>query len=34
MMGPGGMAFTAVIWIIAIALFLYARAMAQRGVLR
>ncbi len=34
MMGPGGMAFTAVIWIIAIALFLYARAMARRGVLR
>jgi hypothetical protein len=34
MMGPGEMAFTAVIWIVAIALFFYARAMAQRGVLR
>ena len=34
MMGAGGAAFTAVIWIIAIALFLYARAMAKRGVLR
>jgi hypothetical protein len=34
MMGAGGAAFTAVIWLIAIALFLYARAMAKRGVLR
>jgi hypothetical protein len=34
MMGGGGAAFTAVIWIIAIALFLYARAMAKRRVLR
>jgi len=34
MMGAGGAAFTAVIWVIAIALFLYARAMAKRGVLR
>jgi hypothetical protein len=33
-MGSGGAVFTVVIWIIAIALFLYARAMAARGVLR
>lgn len=33
-MGQAGVAFTAVIWVIAIALFLYARAMAKRGVLR
>jgi hypothetical protein len=34
MMGAGGAIFTAVIWLIAISLFFYARAMAQRGVLR
>jgi len=34
MLGAGGMAFTAVIWIIAFALFFYARRMAGRGVLR
>lgn len=34
MMGPGAMAFTAVIWIVAFSLFFYARAMANRGVLR
>ncbi len=33
-MGSGGAMFTVVIWIIAIALFFYARAMAARGVLR
>ena len=33
-MGSVGAMFTVVIWIIAIALFLYARAMAARGVLR
>jgi hypothetical protein len=33
-MGPGAVEVTAVIWIIAIALFFYARAMAKRGVLR
>lgn len=33
-MGTGAAVFSAVIWIIAIALFLYARAMAKRGVLR
>lgn len=33
MMGAGGMLFSAVIWIIALALFFYARAMAKRGVL-
>lgn len=34
MMGTGGAIFTAVIWAIAIFLFLYSRAMAKRGVLR
>jgi hypothetical protein len=34
MMGAGGAIFTAVIWLIAISLFFYARAMAKRGVLR
>lgn len=33
MMGQGAVMFTAVIWIIAFALFFYARAMARRGVL-
>lgn len=33
MMGPGAMAFSAVIWAIALFLFFYARAMAKRGVL-
>jgi hypothetical protein len=32
-MGAGAAAFSAVIWVIAFALFFYARAMAQRGVL-
>lgn len=32
--GQGPMIFTAVIWLIAIGLFLYARAMAGKGVLR
>jgi len=34
MVGTGGLVFTAVIWVIAISLFIYARAMARRGVLR
>jgi len=34
LMGTGAVAFTAVIWIVAFSLFFYARAMAQRGVLR
>ena len=34
LMGPGALAFTAVIWIIAFGLFFYARAMAKRAVLR
>lgn len=34
MMGPGAVAFTAVIWAVAFGLFFYARAMAKRGVLR
>jgi hypothetical protein len=34
MVGTGGLVFTAVIWVIAISLFFYARAMARRGVLR
>ena len=34
MMGTGGMVFTAVIWLIALCLFFYARAMARHGVLR
>lgn len=33
-MGAGEYAFMVVIWVIAIALFLYSRAMAKRGVLR
>ena len=33
LMGPDAMAFSAVIWAIALALFFYARAMAKRGVL-
>jgi hypothetical protein len=32
-MGTGGMVFTAVIWVVAILLLLYARAQAKRGVL-
>lgn len=32
LMGPGAMAFSAVIWVIALFLFFYARAMAKRGV--
>lgn len=34
MMGGTGIAFTVVIWLVAIFLFLYARRMSQRGVLR
>jgi hypothetical protein len=34
LMGAGGLAFSVVIWVIAFALFFYARAMAGRGVLR
>jgi hypothetical protein len=34
MMGAGGAVFTAVIWVIAFALFFYARRMAGKGVLR
>ncbi|MGD9265304.1 MAG: hypothetical protein PVJ71_05945 [Lysobacterales bacterium] len=33
-MGDQGVIFTAVIWVVALFLFFYARAMAQRGVLR
>ncbi len=33
MMGAGGVAFTVVIWVVAIFLLLYARAQAKRGVL-
>jgi len=33
-MGEGAVTMTAVIWIVALALFFYARAMAARGVLR
>jgi hypothetical protein len=33
LMGPGALAFSAVIWVIALALLFYARAMAKRGVL-
>ena len=33
LMGPGAIAFSIVIWVIAFALFFYARAMARRGVL-
>lgn len=32
-MGTGGVIFSVVIWIVAILLFVYARAMAKRGVL-
>jgi len=32
-MGAGAALFSAVIWVIALALFFYARAMAQRGLL-
>ena len=32
-MGTGGMIFTAIIWVIAIALLVYARAQAKTGVL-
>jgi hypothetical protein len=32
-MGTGGVIFSVVIWLIAIVLFLYARAMSSRGVL-
>ena len=34
LMGEGAAAFTGVIWVIALFLFFYARAMAKRGVLR
>lgn len=34
MMGTGGALFTVVIWVVAFALFFYARRMAGRGVLR
>mgnify|MGYP003507199007 CR=1 FL=1 len=34
LMGSGGLMFTAFIWVIAFSLYFYARAMAQRGVLR
>ena len=33
LMGEGALAFSAVIWVVAIFLFFYARAMAKRGVL-
>jgi len=33
LMGPGALAFSAVIWVIALFLFFYARAMTKRGVL-
>jgi hypothetical protein len=33
LMGPGALAFSAVIWVVALFLFFYARAMAKRGVL-
>jgi hypothetical protein len=33
-MGPEAAVFSAVIWVIALFLFFYARAMAKRGVLR
>ena len=32
-MGSGAVAFSGVIWVIALALFFYARAMAKRGVI-
>jgi hypothetical protein len=34
LMGPGAIAFTAVIWAVALFLYFYARAMAERAVLR
>jgi hypothetical protein len=34
LMGPGALAFTAVIWAVALFLFFYARAMEKRAVLR
>ena len=34
LMGPGAIAFTAVIWAVGLFLFFYARAMAKRAVLR
>lgn len=34
LMGSGAVTFTAVIWFIAISLFVYSRKMAERGVLR
>jgi hypothetical protein len=34
LMGPGAIAFTAVIWVVGLFLFFYARAMAKRAVLR
>ncbi len=34
MMGEGAVMMTAVIWVIVLVLFFYARAMAKRGVLR
>jgi hypothetical protein len=34
LMGPGAIAISAVIWVIALFLFFYARAMAKRAVLR
>jgi hypothetical protein len=33
LMGPGALAFSAVIWAVALFLFFYTRAMAKRGVL-
>ena len=33
-MGEGAGSFTVVIWVVALALFFYARAMAKKGVLR
>ena len=33
LMGPGAVAFSAVIWVVALFLFFYARAMTKRGVL-
>jgi len=34
MMGAGAAAFTVVIWVIALSLFFYSRAMSRRGILR
>jgi hypothetical protein len=33
MMGGGGVVFTAIIWVVAVFLLLYSRALAKRGVL-